>query len=135
MKLSKMIAAPLAAAALLAAPSAYADESTAPTKGEIKLAKMLEGRVAGEPQNCIRTLPNLKLTMIDETALVYKSGRTLYVNIPSDPGAIDNDDTLVTRRFGSRLCNTTIVTTIDRFHGGYTGNIFLGQFVPYRKES
>ena len=40
-----------AAAGLMAVP-AQADEAE-PTRGEAKLAKLLDGRVAGEPQNCI----------------------------------------------------------------------------------
>ena len=40
----------LAAAAVAAAPAAVAREKLAP---EAELAKLLEGRVAGEPQKCI----------------------------------------------------------------------------------
>lgn len=135
----KLIAATLAAATIVAAPSLGAqaqssDDAAQQTEGEIKLAKMLEGRVAGEPQNCIRMMPTTDLTVIDGTALVYKSGRTLYVNVTHNPNSIDEDDTLVRRTsFSSRLCNTDIITKIDRFHGGYTGNVNLGAFIPYRK--
>jgi hypothetical protein len=77
--------------------------------------------------------PGVDLTIIDGTALVYKSGKTLYVNIPRNADDIDDRDTLVTRRSSSRLCRTDIVTTQDSSIGMYTGNIFLGDFVPYRK--
>ena len=134
MKAIKLIAAPLAAAAMLVAPTAGAEDSAA-TEGEIKLAKMLEGRVAGEPQSCINVRPNYDLKMIEGTALVYKSGSTLYVNVPSNAEAIDNDDALVRRTiFGNRICSTDIITTVNRHAGFYTGNIMLGDFVPYRKE-
>ncbi|WP_209348855.1 hypothetical protein [Pontixanthobacter sp. CEM42] len=132
----KLIVASLAATAMIAIPSAGAETPAGaePTKGETKLAKMLEGRIAGEPQKCIRYLPQTDLTVIDGTALVYRTGRTLYVNVPSNARSIDDNDTLVRRTsFASRLCNTDIITTVDRFHGNYTGNINLGEFVPYRK--
>ncbi|MCB2083381.1 MAG: hypothetical protein H6920_01375 [Sphingomonadaceae bacterium] len=125
----------VAAAAMLSAPSLHADDDAGEqaSEGEAKLAKMLEGRVAGEPQSCIYMRPGVDLTIIDGTALVYKSGKTLYVNIPRNADDIDDRDTLVTRRSSSRLCRTDIVTTQDSSIGMYTGNIFLGDFVPYRK--
>lgn len=126
------LAAAASACAMLAGP-ALAEE--AQTKGEKKLAKILEGRVAGEPENCIRTFPSGSLTIIDGTALVYKRGKTLWVNVPRNPKALDDSDGLLTRTFGTRLCNTDIVTTFDRGAGFYTGNVFLGDFVPYTKAS
>lgn len=123
------------AALLLAAPALQAEEAEEPakTEGQLKLEKLLEGRVAGKPEQCIRNFPSTDLTIIDGTALVYKSGGTLWVNIPRNADDIDDDDTLVTRTSASRLCRTDIVTTIDRFSQFYTGNIFLGDFVPYRR--
>lgn len=128
---STLIAA--TAALMVAAPVVQADEPGAKTEGQLKLEKMLEGRVAGEPQSCIRSLPSLDLTMIDGTALVYKSGGTLWVNVPRNPDAIDDNDALLTRTSVNRLCRTDIVTTIDRYNQFQTGNLFLGDFVPYRK--
>ncbi len=126
-----------AAFGLLAAPSAMAKEQgddRALTEGEAKLAKLLEGRVAGEPENCIRTFPSRSFTIINDTALVYRQGKTLWVNYTRTPDAIDDDDVLVIRKFGSgtRLCRLDQVTTQDRFAGFFTGIIFLDDFVPYR---
>lgn len=122
----------LAATGLLAAPAVTAGERLT---GEAKLAKMLEGRVAGEPTSCVNTYANTDMTVIDGTALVFKRGSTLYVNRTLDPDQIDQHDTLVTRTHGSRLCRHDIVYTIDLPMGFYTGNVFLTDFVPYRKES
>ena len=132
----KLIAAPLAAAAMLVAPSVGAEENTESSAGEIKLAKMLEGRVAGEPQSCITVRPNYDLKVIDGTALVYKSGRTLYVNVPDNARSVDDNDTLVRRTsLSNRVCKMDIITTVDQGSGFYTGNILLGDFIPYRKQS
>ena len=123
------------AAAILCVP-AYADETEklGKTEGEIRLEKMLEGRIAGEPQSCIRNFPTDDLTIIDGTALVYKVGGTLYVNIPRNAEDVDHWDTLVTRTSTSQLCRQDIVTTVDLPSGMYTGNIMLGDFVPYRRD-
>lgn len=126
----KTAALALAAAGLLAAPAAGARERLT---GEAKLAKMLEGRVAGEPTSCIRLYPSAHLTIIDGTALVYKRGNTLYVNRTAHPDDLDRRDTLVTRLYSNRLCRQDIVRTVDLPIGFYTGNIFLEDFIPYRK--
>lgn len=134
MNAKRLFTASAAIAAISLAVPASAEETPEQTKGEIKLAKMLEGRVAGEPTSCIRNYRNARLTVIDKTALVYKVGRTLYVNIPKEPDDIDSRDTLVRRSSTNDLCKTDIVTTVDYPGGFYTGNVFLGDFIPYRKE-
>lgn len=126
----------LVAMAAMAGAPAQADEPGTDkpelTKGEQRLAKLIDGRVAGEPEQCIRDHPNRGFEVIDKTAIVYRIGRTVWVNQTRDPKSLDDDDTLVIRRYGSQLCSTDIVTTIDRISGFYTGNVFLGEFVPYR---
>lgn len=121
-----------AALTLLAAPAVSADERE-PTKGEAKLAKLIEGRVAGEPQSCIRTVGSRNLTQIDGTALVYRDGRTLWVNRTRNPDSIDDNDIMLIKRFsGSQLCRTDQIQLIDRVGGFLTGILFLDDFVPYR---
>jgi len=129
-----------ASLALLAAPTLAQDgeradeEQTEQTKGEKELAKLLEGRVAGEPTSCIRTPPNDRVRVIDDTAIVYGRGKTIYVNRTSRPSDIDDRDAMVIRRFsGSQLCKTDTVTTIDRGSQMFSGVIFLSEFVPYTR--
>jgi len=129
-----------ASLALLAAPTLAQDgeradeEQAEQTKGEKELAKLLEGRVAGEPTSCIRTPPNDRVRVIDDTAIVYGRGKTIYVNRTSRPSDIDDRDTMVIRRFsGSQLCKTDTVTTIDRGSQMFSGVIFLSEFVPYTR--
>lgn len=126
-----------AAVALAAMPASAEDKAEdAPemTKGEKKLAKMLEGREAGEGQRCIRTSPSRGLTIIDGTAIVYRQGKTLWVNRTRHPDSLDDDDFLVIRKFGSagQLCRLDSVTTRDRFSRFFTGVVMLEDFVPYR---
>lgn len=111
-------------------------EARARLTGEERLAKLIEGRVAGEPRSCITTSPNANLTVIDKTALVYKAGGKVWVNRTAHPQDIDDDDILVIRKFGgSGLCRTDTITLADRSTGMFTGVIFLDDFVPYEKAS
>ena len=122
-----------AAFGLLAAPALHAEDEQDISRGEAKLAKMLEGRVAGEPERCIRTTPSRGLTKIDDTALVYKSGDTIWVNRTRTPHAIDDNDYLVIRKFsGTQLCRSDQITTYSRAGNFFSGVIFLDDFVPYR---
>ena len=128
-------AACLAFSAAPAAADDHADEETIEmTEGEKKLAEMLEGRVAGEPQSCIRTRLNNRLRVIDETAYVYGSGKTIYVQRTRHPERIDRDDILVQRRFNaSQICKLDIVNTVERSIGIFTGAVFFDDFIPYTR--
>ena len=123
----------IAAAACGLAVTPISAEERAMSEGETKLAKMLEGRVAGEGQRCIRTFPSRSLTIIDGTAIVSKQGRTIYVNRTRNPESLDDDDSLRIRRFSAtRLCRLDQITTFDRHAQFYTGSVMLTDFVPYR---
>lgn len=101
---------------------------------EMRLEKMLAGRVAGAPVNCINLGSASSTTIIDGKAIVYRSGSKLYVNEPrSFPQSLDSDDILVTRTFGSQLCSMDVVHMVDRLGGFPRGPVFLGKFVPYTK--
>jgi hypothetical protein len=113
-----------------AAPAAPRDNS----KAEAKLAKALEGRVAGKPVSCI-SMHNITSSQIyDGTAITYQIGRTLYVNRPRmGESSLDDDDILVTKTWGSQLCSLDTVKLIDRGSHFQTGFVGLGEFVPYVK--
>jgi hypothetical protein len=121
----------IAGAALLA--GAGAVEAKPRISGEERLAKLLEGRTAGRPVSCIQQMDRDNLQIIDKTALVYGSGRTLYVNRPRNANDIDSNDILVTRLHSSQLCRLDTVHLRDRAGGGPMGFLMLGDFVPYRR--
>ena len=129
----KRLALATAAITMLAAPAVQAEDQAELTKGEMKLAKMLDGRVAGEPERCIRTIGSRSITRIDDTALVYRDGDTIWVNYTRSPGAIDDSDYMVIDRFSATsLCRTDRITTYSRAGNFFSGVIFLDDFVPYR---
>ena len=94
----------------------------------------LEGRVAGEPVDCI-TLSRVRGTrIIPDTAIVYEVGNTLYVNRPrAGASSLDEMDTLVSRPFGNRLCSVDTIQLYDTSARMTHGVVFLGDFVPYRR--
>lgn len=102
--------------------------------GEEQLAKLLEGRVAGKPVNCI-FLPNVQSSrVIDKTAIVYGSGTTIYVQRPkSGASSLDSNDILITQLTTSQLCNVDIVQLRDRNGFFFRGSVALDQFVPYTR--
>jgi hypothetical protein len=131
-------ALPIMLAAALIAGGASARDSKPPKtnpKGEAELAKLLDGRVAGKPVNCISMSNSQQSQVFDGTAIVYQStGRTVYVNRPKiGADSLDNDDILVTRTWGSQLCNLDQVRLIDRLSQFPRSFVSLGEFVPYTK--
>ena len=115
---------------LLAAASAQA----APADREAELARALEGRVAGEPVDCIDLYRVRSSRVIPDTAIVYRAGGTLYVNRPrSGAESLNRWDTLVTRTPTPRLCSVDPVQVVDMHSGMMTGLVMLGDFVPYRR--
>ncbi|MCK9541767.1 MAG: hypothetical protein M0R03_07025 [Novosphingobium sp.] len=118
-------------AVLLSAPAVQASDKPTP---EARRAKILEGRVAGEPVDCI-FMPSVRNTqIIDKTAIVYDAGSTIYVNRPaSGAESLDRDSMLVTRLTGSQLCSIDTVHLRDRSSHFWEGFVGLGKFVPYTR--
>ena len=105
------------------------------SRGETKLAKALEGRVAGKPVNCINLRDIRSSEIIDRTAILYRVGAgRLYVNVPRiGQTSLDDDDILVTKTWGSQLCSLDTVRLFNRGARFETGFVGLGEFVPYSK--
>jgi len=128
----KTFATLLAGAALALAGSTAALAKTA-EENEAKLARMIEGRTAGEPVNCISALQSNRIEVIEHVGIVYDAGNTIYVARPTDPRQLGRDDVVVIERFGGRLCANDVIRTVDRHQGYTTGAVFLEDFVPYTK--
>jgi hypothetical protein len=102
--------------------------------GEAELARVLEGRVAGEPVDCIDLHRVRSSRVIEDTAIVYDAGGTLYVNRPRNGAEeLNRFDAMLTRLPTTRLCSVDTVTMFDTTSRMMTGIVFLGEFVPYRR--
>jgi hypothetical protein len=72
--------------------------------------------------------------VIKNSAIIYDSGSTLYVNRPrAGAQSLDEQDILLTRTFSSQLCSGDVVEVIDGSSGMLRGLVFLGDFVPYKR--
>ncbi|WP_395445768.1 hypothetical protein [Caulobacter sp. UC70_42] len=100
--------------------------------GEARLAKILEGRTAGPPLDCVDLRSVETVEIIDRTAILYRMpGGRLYVSRP-EAGAADLkwDSTLTSRTVGARLCRYDTMIA-SRFGGA--SFLLLGPFAPYGK--
>ncbi|WP_156842432.1 hypothetical protein [Novosphingobium aquimarinum] len=130
-RLATLTATALTAAALLSAPPALARDRV---NGEEKLAKLLEGREAGEPVSCLPLWQTRESQVINKTAIVYGRGNTIWVNRPTNADRLDDRDILVTDLRTSQLCNVDTIQIRDRGPGFFwRGFVGLQDFVPYRK--
>lgn len=129
MTITRVIPAALALAALASAMPA----SAARENGEAKLARMLEGRVAGKPVRCLDGSQRRNMEVIDRTALVFKDHDTYYVNRPSGVKFLTWSDVPVFKVFGDQVCTHDIVHLRDRSTGMGGASLSMGEFVPYRK--
>ena len=123
----------LAGAAVALTGAASATAETRAEKGEAQLAKMLEGRTAGEPVQCISALRGDRVQVIEHVGIVYDAGKTIYVARAADPKSLGHWDVPIIERFGSQLCKTDVIRTVDRSGGFLSGVVFLNDFVPYTK--
>lgn len=99
-----------------------------------ELAKLLNGRVAGPPVNCIDLPQAQGRRVIDHTAIVYDFGQTIYVNYPrSGADSLSGDDILLTKTFSTQLCKMDIVRMVDRTGGFPKSFVSLGPFIPYKR--
>ncbi|RYG15858.1 hypothetical protein EON82_25730 [bacterium] len=130
------LASLLAAAALVATVVLPAQAGPRQARGEARLAKLLDGREAGKPVDCIQLSSVSSTEIVDGTAIVYRVGSKLYVNRP-DTGAssLRRDDVLFFSNHDSRLCSVDSVKLLDsgsHFQKGFVG---LSKFVPYGRRA
>ncbi|MGY6550575.1 MAG: hypothetical protein ACXIT4_01630 [Erythrobacter sp.] len=132
------LAVMLAAGVMAAAPVRAAEEAEPAaemTKGEAELAKLLDGRVAGEPLRCVRTVPGQPMQTINGAAYVFGRGPTIYVQRTTRPQDIRDRYALQLLRQNTtssiEVCRSDIVTTRDRALGITVGSVIFEDFIPY----
>ncbi|MBK5265609.1 MAG: hypothetical protein JJE34_10325 [Alphaproteobacteria bacterium] len=101
-------------------------------KQQAALDKALEGKVAGKPRSCISLTQRADLQVISDDLLLYKAGRTVYLNrVNGRCNGLSFGGTLVTNVWGSQLCRGDIARVADLQVGMITGSCALGDFVSY----
>lgn len=101
---------------------------------EARIAKALEGRVAGKPVDCIPQYRIQSSEIFEKTGIIYKAGRTWYLNRPVfGRNFLDRGDVLLTDTRSSDLCSIDVVRLLDSGSHLSSGLLGLGQFVPYTR--
>lgn len=125
-----LLAAATGIVLLAAGPALAKDKLT----GEQQLAKLVEGRVAEKPVDCIPLLTgNDNMTVIDKTAIVYGWGTVIYVNRPANADSLNSDDVMVSHPTTGQQCSLDIIQLRDRSTHMQDGFLSLQQFVPWRR--
>ena len=126
-------AAALGAVAVVAAPAQKPDK---PDKDRIAYEKLLAGKVAGKPQDCIDTRWTRPQLTAYDGKLIYRVSRKLVYVTDTGGGceAVARGDTIVTRQFQTRLCRGDIAQTVNLPARIPSGSCAMGQFVPYRSQ-
>jgi hypothetical protein len=103
-------------------------------KAQATYDRMLNGKVAGKAEKCLPTYRSNDMTVIDDDTILFRDGRTVYVNNPL--GGCNNlhqsGRALVTHNVGPQLCRGDLATVVDNTSGMTLGACALGDFVPYR---
>lgn len=132
-----LASASLACASMAQAHEEHADHAPAQTpaqmRAEARLAKIVQGRTAGAPTDCIVQQQINSTEIVDGTAIVYRMNNgMIYVNRPpSGANFLRRDSVLVTDTHSSNLCGIDIVRLLDPSTRMSAGSIGLGKFVPY----
>ena len=127
-----LIALPVLLAACASAGMAEDRPPQLTEKQKAAFDRALEGKVAGKPQSCISLTQRADLQVISDDLLLYKAGRTVYVNrVIGSCNGLSFGRTLVTNVWGSQICRGDIARVADLGAGMLTGSCALGDFVPY----
>lgn len=104
-------------------------------KAQATYDRMLSGKVAGKAEKCLPTYRSNDMTIIDDDTILFRDGRTIYVNQPLGgcQSLSRSGSALVTRNIGPQLCRGDLATVVDNTSGMTLGACSLGDFVPYRK--
>jgi len=100
-----------------------------------ELARLLDGRVAGQAQGCLQTFRTQDQIIVDENTILYRDGsRRIWRNDMRGPcnGLGRPGTAIVTRQVsGGSLCSGEIAQIIDTAGGFTVGSCSFGDFVPY----
>lgn len=105
-------------------------------KQQKELAKLLDGKVAGEPVSCVSnfsTASNLR-ALSDDVLVMQVNRKLVYKNeLRGTCTGLSRGDILVmTSWSGGQYCQGDMARAFDPYSGITSGVCSLGKFVPYR---
>jgi hypothetical protein len=103
-------------------------------RDEQALAAELAERVEGEGQRCIASSPSRALAYGDRRTILYREGRTLWVNrLDAECPGLGPHATLIVETNGSSYCHGDRVRALPSGSSIPSPTCILRDFVPYRK--
>jgi hypothetical protein len=104
-------------------------------KEQADLTKVLDGKIAGKPVNCVSSINGRNLRAIGDSTLVYQVNRNVvYKNeLLGRCTGLSWGDTLVLNVRNSQYCRGDIARVVNLQSGMMSGSCALGDFVPYTK--
>lgn len=129
------IVLPLVSAAILVGCSSAPPQAAGPSpKQQARLAQLLDGKVAGNPQSCLPSWRTHNMIAIDDDTLVFQeSPGRVWLQKPKNPCNLISAGpyALVTRDSIGQLCNGDIAQVIDTMSRTNVGSCVMGNFIPY----
>ena len=109
-------------------------------KAEARLARLLEGRVAGEPVSCLKLIGRPETKVVADAAVIYGKGKTVYVNRTHTPRLLGNGDQASLTEL---ICHNDVAEFYRPYGVGDYGlpvgsrrvEVALAEFVPYHRVS
>lgn len=122
----------IAAMALTVGATAMAQDSAPMSPA---LAKALEGRVPGKPENCIWNSRGTSPDIVDDRNILYRqSGARIWRNELADKCTpMRDNDYLVIESYGDQICKFDRFRVVNRNSGAPSAYCILGSFTPYDK--
>ena len=127
---------PLVMAAILAGCAVPAPRApVVDQKAQARLAQLLAGKVAGQPQSCLPTYRSNDMVVIDDYTIAFRDGTNrVWINKPAGGCNLLSGGpyALLTRSVGGGgLCRGDIAQVVDTLSGATVGGCVLSDFVPY----
>jgi hypothetical protein len=127
----------LIGAVLASCTTAVAEQPTRTAKGQQEFDRLIAGKVAGPPQNCLATFNTNDMVIIDDETIAFRQGSNrVYVNHLHSGcnGIASGFNALVTRQSsGSSLCRGDIAESRNVTSNLTTGSCVMGDFIPYTR--
>lgn len=121
---------------LLAGCTTTAGSEQANAREQARFERTLAGLTPGEPVSCIRRDQFNEIRTFEGTILYVAGRNRVWRNdvVGGCPG-LRRGDIVVTRSFGSQLCNGDIIQTRAPTGGFLSGTCSLGKFTPYTRQN
>lgn len=102
-------------------------------EGEAELGELLQGRIATGEVDCLSRMERRNMRIIENTAIVFEAGDTIYVNRPEGARFLGWNDIPVFKIWGGDLCRNDHVVLADRSSGIPGPNLQLNAFKAYSR--